>query len=198
VERVITLSPLVLPVSCGSFWVSRGLSVGREVFASGDIGPSLGSSAPSADSGFSGLMVGGTSRPLRKRKWRVGSCGELQSWNRLVRSKRRSSQKMTHSVRAGMLEVSKSVVRKCCIASSARYVTKCCTSCGSYILAHLTSIIRVSPCPIPWRLRVVSRFSVPIGQFWGVNITLIREPGVTHGLFESRVFIVCFPAECLR
>ena len=65
--------------------------MGTQVFASGDNGPSLGSSASPADLGFSGLLVGGTSRPLLKRKWRVGSYGRLQSWNQLVRSKRRSS-----------------------------------------------------------------------------------------------------------
>ena len=61
------------------------------MFASGDAGPSAGSLASPTDSGFSGLLGGRTSRPLLKRTWRVGSCGKLQSWNRLAGSKRRSS-----------------------------------------------------------------------------------------------------------
>ena len=89
---------------------------------------------------------------------------------------------MTHSDRAGMEEVSKSAVRKCCIVSSARYATRCCTSYGFCTLAYLTSIIKVSPCLIPCRLSVVSRFSDPIGLFREVNIALIREPGVTRRL----------------
>ena len=32
---------------------------------------------------------------------------------------------------------------------------------------------------------VWAKFSVPIGQFWEVNIALIREPGVTCGLLPS-------------
>jgi len=56
VERAIIVSPLVLPIfSCGSFWGSWGLFVGRDLLAGGVIGPSLGSSA---DLGFSARIIG--------------------------------------------------------------------------------------------------------------------------------------------
>ena len=70
---------------------------------------------------------------------------------------------MTHSDSAGMEKVSKSVVRKCCIVSSAWYAMKCCTSCGSCILAYLISIIRVTPCQIPSRLRESQGSAFPLG-----------------------------------
>jgi len=88
---------------------------------------------------------------------------------------------MLQSQRGGMAELSINAVRKCWMASSSRYATRCCTSYGSCTFACQTSIRRVVPCTIPCWLRGASWFSVSLGQCRGVSIILRKEPSVTSG-----------------